>query len=51
MNYAQLARKYYPDKWCEQYQFSKNDGENVFKNISNEYEILSARLFHFFALD
>jgi len=40
MRYMALVRKYHPDKWCSRCKFSIVEGENVFKNISNVYDIL-----------
>ena len=40
MRYMALVRKYHPDKWCSRYKLSIMEGENVFKNISNEYDVL-----------
>ena len=40
MRYMALARKYHPDKWCSRCKFSIMEGENVFKNISNAYDVL-----------
>ena len=35
--YRLLARKYHPDKWSERCMFSRNDGEEIFKCISNAF--------------
>ena len=40
MRYMALARKYYPDKWYEQYNFDRTRDESIFKNIANAYDIL-----------
>ena len=39
-NYMRLARKYYPDKWNENCEFTKEASKSVFKNLTNAYEIL-----------
>ena len=40
LKYKSLARKYHPDKWVQQCEFSKEQGSNFFKDISNAYQIL-----------
>ena len=35
-----LARKYYPSKWNENCEFTKEASKSVFKNLTNAYEIL-----------
>ena len=39
-NYKILARKCHPDKWCDRSVFTRKEGENIFKNASNEYQLL-----------
>ena len=39
--YRMLVRKYYPDKWNEQCIFTKEEGKNIFKNLSNAREKLA----------
>ena len=41
--YRKLARKYHPDKWCGQCNFSRSEGERIFKGIANAYDMLSMR--------
>ena len=35
--YRLLARKYHPDKWCDSCMFSRREGEEIFKCISNAF--------------
>ena len=35
-----LARKCRPDKWCEDYNFTKAESEEVFKNLSNVHALI-----------
>ena len=35
-----LARKYYPDKWCEECNFTKAESEEVLKNILNTHALI-----------
>ena len=38
--YRMLARKYHPDKWCDRCRFTRKEGEDIFKNLSNAYSII-----------
>ena len=39
-NHMRLARKYYPGKWNENYKFTKEVSESIFKNVANVHKIL-----------
>ena len=42
-NYMRLARKYHPDKWNKDCNFTKEVSESVFKNLANAYEVLKEK--------
>ena len=43
VRYLSLARKHHLDKWSEGHAFSKAQGENDFKNISNAFNLLKGK--------
>ena len=40
LKYKLLARKYHPNKWCTECEFSSENAETIFKEIANAYSWL-----------